>query len=99
MFLSLVYPAEAVRIIRGEPTSWILKRNPRSICRVCGTKLFIEVATLNLRGVNGYMLPDDAFHPQFHMQCRFAVYPIRDDLPHYRARAPQFGGPEEFVDW
>jgi hypothetical protein len=94
-----VYPAEAVRIIRGEPTSWILKRNPRSICRVCGTKLFIEVATLNLRGVNGYLLPDDAFHPQFHMQCRFAVCAIRDDLPHYRARAPQFGGPEEFVDW
>jgi hypothetical protein len=94
-----VYPTEAVTIIKGEPASWTLKHNPRLFCRVCGTRLFIEVARLNLRGVNGCLLPDGAFRPQFHMHCRFAVRPVRDDLAHYRARAPQFGGPEELADW
>jgi hypothetical protein len=94
-----VYPAEAVSILKGKASSWTLKRNPRFFCGVCGTRLFIEVSALNLRGVNGCLLPGDAFRPQFHMHCRFAVHPVRDDLPHYRARAPQFGGPEECADW
>jgi hypothetical protein len=33
------------------------------------------------------------------MNCKFAVTPVLDDLPHYAALAPQFGGPEEKVDW
>jgi len=93
------YPADAVTIVKGEPASWTLKRNPRVFCATCGTRLFIDVAGVKVRGVNGYVLPAEAFRPQFHMHCRFAVRPVDDDLPHYRSLAPQFGGPDERVDW
>jgi hypothetical protein len=94
-----VYRAESVRVVRGEPGTWKLKRNPRFTCRDCGTRLFIDVLGIGLRGVNGYMLPPGKFIPTFHMNCRFAVNPIRDGLPHYLGRAPAFGGPNETTDW
>nr|WP_201786962.1 GFA family protein [Acidihalobacter prosperus] len=94
-----VYRADEVRILKGEPASWALERNPRFFCQDCGTRLFIEVTALGLRGVNGYLLPVGAFRPRYHMQCRFALQPVRDGLPHYRAIAPQFGGPDVCVDW
>ena len=52
-----VYPADAVKVIRGDPTNWKLKRNPRVTCRECGTRLFIDVEARRLRGVAGYLLP------------------------------------------
>lgn len=94
-----VYPAEAVTVVRGEPASWTLKRNPRLFCGDCGTRLFIDVLALKLRGLNGCLLPDDAFQAQFHMHCGFAVRPVKDDLPHYASRPPQFGGSDQQVDW
>jgi hypothetical protein len=33
------------------------------------------------------------------MHCQFAVRPVKDDLPHYKSLAPQYGGPDETVDW
>ena len=76
-----VYPADAVRVVRGDPLMWKLKRSPRGTCRECGTRMFIEVERLNLRGVNGFLLPPGAFSPTFHMQCQFAVRAVVDDLP------------------
>ena len=70
-----IYPADMVRFVRGEARSWTLKRNPRFFCGDCGTRLFIDVLPLKLRGVNGYLLPKDEFRAQFHMQCQFAVAP------------------------
>jgi hypothetical protein len=93
------YPAAAVRVTRGEPSSWVLKRNPRFTCPTCGTRLFIDVLNVGVRGLNGYLLPPDRFRPRFHMQCQFAVRPVVDDLPHYKSRSPQFGGSDETVDW
>lgn len=93
------YPADSVTVVKGAPTTWKLKRNPRFTCPDCGTRLFIDVLAIGVRGVNGYMLPPGEFNPTFHMQCQFAVRPVRDDLPYYKARAPQFGGPDETVDW
>ena len=94
-----VYPAEAVKVVRGEPTSYTLKRNPRITCPACGTRLFIDVLARNLRGLNGYLLPPELFRPAYHMQCQFAVRPVVDGLPHYKSRSPQFGGPDETMDW
>jgi hypothetical protein len=94
-----VYPAAAVTVVKGTPVDWTLKRNPRFFCGQCGTRLFIEVAALKLRGLNGYLLPEGSFLPTFHMQCRYAVHPLSDGLPHFRSRAPQFGGSDERVDW
>ncbi|MVA25346.1 GFA family protein [Agrobacterium vitis] len=94
-----VYSKDDLSITAGNPKSWTLKRNPRYFCDTCGTKLFIEVNGLNLRGINGYLLPDGAFQAQYHMNCKFAAIPVRDSIPHYAALAPQFGGPDETVDW
>jgi hypothetical protein len=49
-----VYPAAAVKVVRGDPMSWKLKRNPRVTCRECGTRLFIDVEAQRLRGVNDF---------------------------------------------
>jgi hypothetical protein len=34
--------------------------------------------------VNGDLLPEGRFTPEFHIQCRHATARIEDDLPHYR---------------
>src|SRR4051812_44969321 len=94
-----VYPASAVQVVRGQPSSWKLKRNPRSACPVCATRLFIDVLALGVRGVNGYLLPAGAFQPTFHMHCQFAARPVLDQLPHYKSRPARFGGTDETVDW
>jgi hypothetical protein len=94
-----VYPAEAVTVTKGSPVRWALKRNPRATCPACGTRLFIDVPSLRLRGVNGYLLPPGQFNPSFHMQCQFAVRPVKDDLPHFKSRPAQFGGSDETVEW
>jgi hypothetical protein len=94
-----VYPADSVKVVRGDPTTWKLKRNPRFTCRECGTRLFIDVLGRNLRGVNGYLLPPGEFQPAFHVQCQFAARPIIDDLPHYKGMPALFGGSDEMVGW
>ena len=94
-----VYPADAVSVVRGEAAAYTLKRNPRAFCRDCGTRLYIEVLALRLRGVNGYLLPPGRFEPEFHMNCRFAVRPVADSLPHFKSRPARFGGSDETVDW
>ena len=94
-----VYPADAVSVVRGEPAAFTLKRNPRVFCRDCGTRAFIDVLALKLRGVNGYLLPPGRFEPQFHMNCQFAVRPVEDSLPHFKSRPARFGGSDETVDW
>jgi hypothetical protein len=97
--VALSSPSDAVRVVKGSPVTWTLKRNPRTFCGACGTRLFIEVAPLKIRGVSGTLLPAGTFQASFHMQCNFAVLPVRDGLPHYKGRPPQFGGSDETVDW
>jgi hypothetical protein len=94
-----VYPADAVKVVRGDPTNWKLKRNPRVTCRECGTRMFIDVLGRDLRGVNGFLLPPGEFKAAFHVQCQFAVRPVVDDLPHYKAMPKRFGGSDETVEW
>lgn len=94
-----VHRSDDVIIARGTAAVWTLKRNPRHFCAACGGRLFIEVAGRNLRGVNGFLLPADAFRPQFHVNSRFAVLPVRDGLTHYAGMPKSFGGSDETVDW
>lgn len=84
---------------RGPPFGWAVVRNPRHSCPGCGTRLFVDVLAQGLRGVNGYLLPPGTFEPRYHMQCRFAVRPIVDPLPHYRGLPAEFGGSDELVEW
>jgi hypothetical protein len=60
-----VYPADAVKVVRGDPMAWKLKRNPRFTCRECGTRLLIDVEAKRLRGVNGFLLPPANSSPRF----------------------------------
>jgi hypothetical protein len=45
------------------------------------------------------LLPAGSFKPAFHIHCRFAVRPVRDAIPHFKALPAQFGGTDETVDW
>ena len=94
-----IYPAARVRVTRGQPTQWVLRRNPRFACPTCATRLFVDVLAFEVRGVNGYLLPPGELSPSFHMHCRFALLPVRDGLPHYAGLPERFGGTNETVDW
>ena len=44
-------------------------------------------------------MPSTEFEPQFHVNCNFAVRPVRDDLPHFAKMPATFGGTDEKVGW
>ena len=94
-----MYPAEAVKVTRGTPRVWSLKATARTTCPECGTRMFAEVPQAGARCVSGFLLPPSIFRPAFHMQCRFAVRPVRDDLPHFAGFPAAFGGSNETMDW
>jgi hypothetical protein len=94
-----MYPADAVKITSGAPSTWKLRTTGRITCRECGTRVFAEVGQIGVRGVNGFLLPKGSFQPTFHMQCQHAVRPIKDDLTHFKAFPAKFGGSDETVDW
>ena len=94
-----VHRANEVTVIRGAPAVWTLARNPRHYCPTCGGRLFIEIASRGMRGLNAFLLPPGEFRPEFHVNCTFAVLPIRDDLPHFAKMPAAFGGNEAKVDW
>jgi hypothetical protein len=94
-----VYPAAAVAVTRGETDVFTLRTSPRIRCSRCGTYLFAEVPGQPVRGVNAELLPAELFSPQFHIQCRYALAPIEDDLPHYKDTPVRFKGSGELMQW
>lgn len=77
----------------------VLRTTPRMRCATCGTFLFSEISSFGLRSVGGFLLPKEAFKPQFHVQCQYSVLPVVDNLPHFKAFPAQFGGTDELVHW
>ncbi|MEO7068050.1 MAG: GFA family protein [Rhodanobacter sp.] len=96
---SSVYPAPSVRVVRGQPVSVIVKTTPRMRCATCGTLVFVDVISADMRSINAFLLPKGEFTPQLHVQCQHAVLPVVDNLPHYKGFPASFGGAEEFVAW
>lgn len=96
--MAAVYPAQAVAV-DGATEPWTLKTMPRRRCRVCGTQMLAEVPGGELIGVKADRLPAGLFRPRFHIQCRHAHLPVRDELPHYAGFPPEFGGSDERVAW
>jgi hypothetical protein len=94
-----LFRADAVKVARGNPTEWKLKVTPRITCPECGTRIFAEPPGFPMRGVTAYLLPPGIFEPTFHLQCQFALIPVKDDLPHYKSAPASFGGSDEKVDW
>ena len=94
-----LYPAAAVSVVRGDTVLFTLRTSPRTKCKRCGTYLFAEVPGHEVRGVNADLLPEGAFNPEFHIQCRYAAAPIQDDLPHYKGTPARFRGSDELMQW
>jgi hypothetical protein len=94
-----LYPASAVVVVRGETSAITLRTTPRTRCGRCGTYLFAEVSGYPYRGVNGDLLPQGRFNPEFHVQCRFAAARIPDELPHYKDTPAKFRGSGEIMSW
>ncbi len=94
-----LFPTDAVTVIGEGTFTWIYKTLPRTRCSTCGTFLFGEPSGGGMRGVSGYLLPAGRFQPTFHNQCQFAVMPVRDRLPHFKALPASFGGTDEAVGW
>jgi hypothetical protein len=94
-----LYPASAVSTVRGETDVLIRRTSPRTRCKRCGTYLFAEVPGQPVRCLNADLLPEGMFNPEFHSQCRYAPFPIEDDLPHYRGTPARFGGSDELMPW
>jgi hypothetical protein len=98
-FAVAIYPASAVVVTRGEASAFTLRTSPRTKCSRCATYLFAEVPDYPFRGVNGDLLPDGRFIPEFHVQCRFAAAQVDDELPHYKDRPVKFRGSGELMPW
>ncbi|MBC7941559.1 MAG: GFA family protein [Chitinophagaceae bacterium] len=94
-----LYPAEAVSHTQGELVPWTLKTMPRKRCAVCGTHVLAEVPGGKQIGVKANLLPAAVFKPTFHENCRYAVVPVVDDLPHYKGYPAAFGGTDDPVGW
>lgn len=94
-----MYRTAQTRIVAGEPSVWKRSSTARATCRECGTRVFAEPPGLGVRSVPAALLPDGVFQPTFHMQCRHALLPVKDDLPHYAGFPAIFGGTDERVGW
>lgn len=93
-----LFPRQAVRLVKGETSSWTYKTMPRHHCPECGTRLFAQPGS-DLTGVPATLLPHGMFQPEFHIRCRFAVLPVDDALPHYAELPAALGGSGETVGW
>jgi len=94
-----IYPLDAVTVTQGELITWTFRTFPRQRCALCGTHMLVEVTDIPAYGVKANLLPQGMFKPEFHIQCQYAVLPVKDNLPHYKAFPAQFGGSDETVDW
>ena len=94
-----MFPLAALAVVQGETASFTLRSVARERCGACGTQLFARLPALDACMVKGELLPVTMRKPEFHMQCRYAVLPVMDGLPHYRGIPAHFGGSDEVVGW
>lgn len=97
--LLAMFHARALSVIQGETAMWVVRTLPRERCAVCGTQMFVKLPGQDMYVVKGNLLPRKMRRPAFHMQCRYAVAPVKDDLPHYKGVPACFGGSEETLAW
>lgn len=77
----------------------MVKTTQRMRCETCGTHLYSEITSVGLRSVNAFLLPNQEFKPQLHVQCQHAILPVKDDLPHFKDFPFEGGGSGELVEW
>jgi hypothetical protein len=96
---AVMYRIPETRIVSGDLRMWALKTTARATCRECGTPIFSEPPGLGIRAIRAHLLPKGMFKPTFHMNCQYAMLPVKDDLPHYKGFPAMFGGSDEQVPW
>ena len=94
-----MFPLAALSVLQGETAAFTLRSVPRERCRACGTQLFARLPEQDACVVKGELLPAAMRRPEFHMQCRYAVLPVKDGLPHYQGIPARFGGDDAVTDW
>lgn len=94
-----LFPADAVAVDGAGTSTWTYRTLPRTRCATCGTFLFGEPPGQGVRGVSGFLLPPEVFRPAFHIRCRHAVMPVKDELPHFKDVPAAFGGADDTVGW
>ena len=94
-----IFPQDAVEVTQGNTFRWALKDNVRTRCATCGTYLFGQPVGMGVRGISAYLMPEGTFKPQMHIQCKDALVPVDDDLPHFAGFPAAFGGSDEKVLW
>ena len=93
-----IYRNEDIAVVRGEPREFRLRVTPRLSCPNCGTRLLSQ-GSERYSGVSANLLPAGSFRPVMHIHCKFAVLPVKDDLPHYATVPERWGGSDDQVDW
>lgn len=94
-----MFPLAALSVLQGETAAFTLRSISRERCGACGTQLFARLPVQDVCVVKADLLPSPMRRPEFHMQCRYAVLPVQDDLPHYRGVPARFGGSDELAGW
>lgn len=94
-----MFPLAALSVLRGETVAFTLRSMSRERCGACGTLLFARLPAQDACVVKADLLPTVMRKPEFHMQCRYSVLPVKDDLPHYSGVPARFGGSDELVGW
>ena len=93
-----LWPAEAVRVTRGEE---LLKGynkmgfSDRQHCRKCGGQVLIQHPTIGMTDVHSQTLRGYGFKPTLHVNYQEHVLPIRDGLPKLRDMPAEIGGSGE----
>jgi hypothetical protein len=95
-----IYAAAHARVVAGDPAIWRRKTTARGFCRTCGTRVFARPEGDEFLSVPAALLPPGVFRPSFHINCRFAIAPVRDALPHYAGFPTAMGGENDLqVEW
>jgi hypothetical protein len=94
-----LYRHEQTRLVSGAPILWKRRTTTRATCGACGTRFFAEPPGEVLRSFTAYLLPPGFFRPAFHVNCQYALLPVRDDLPHFKGFPAALGGSDDLVDW
>ena len=94
-----LFPKRALTVTQGALDTWTLRVLPRHRCARCGTAMYADVTAFDQVGISITRLPEGLAKPAFHIQCRYAMNPVVDDLPHYADAQDEFGGSGERIGW
>lgn len=96
---AVMYRTPNTRLVSGDLLLWKRKVTVRATCRACGTRVYAEPPGIGVRAFPAVLLPPGFFKPTFHVQCQYALLPVKDGLPHYKQFPAAFGGSDEQVPW